>query len=110
MPNNQSHLALTAEAVMFAPTAGEVGQKATQMTQRCPHCLAKPMDLRGRLVPLFDTGVRDDQWAPRLNANCKKRLASVKFDNVNVDSAACKTTTCQLVWCLPRFEIIGEND
>lgn len=51
----------------------------------------------GPVAPLFDTEVRDDQWAPAAERELQKRLASVKFDNVNVDSAACKTTTCQLV-------------
>ena len=90
---------------VFAPSAPELAKGNPDEPTGMP---TLPSEIAAPVAPLFETEARDDQWAPTAERELQKRLASVKFDHVNIDSAACKTTTCQLVVSANDAKSLGQ--
>ncbi|MBP9088289.1 MAG: hypothetical protein KBG15_19360 [Kofleriaceae bacterium] len=59
-------------------------------------------------APLFDIESRDETWAPVSERELSKRLAAIAVDQVQVESAICKTSTCQVIFASTEPKLLGK--
>ncbi len=59
-------------------------------------------------APLFEIESRDEAWAPVSERELAKRLAAIAVDQVQVESAICKTSTCQVVFAAAEPKSLGK--
>ena len=59
-------------------------------------------------APLFDIESRDEAWAPISERELSKRLAAIAVEQVQVESAICKTSTCQVIFSSIEPKLLGK--
>ena len=59
-------------------------------------------------APLFEIESRDEAWAPVSERELGKRLAAIAVEQVQVASAICKTSTCQVVFAATEPKSLGK--
>lgn len=59
-------------------------------------------------APLFEIESRDEAWAPVSERELGKRLAAIAVEQVQVESAICKTSTCQVVFAATEPKSLGK--
>ncbi len=59
-------------------------------------------------APLFEIESRDEAWAPVSERELGKRLAAIAVEQVQVESAICKTSTCQVIFSSIEPKLLGK--
>lgn len=87
---------------------GPVAAPSPPVLKSLKEDLAEDAEKATPQAPLFDIESRDETWAPASERELSKRLAAIAVEQVQVDSAICKTSTCQVIFSSIEPKLLGK--